>query len=324
MFITLRDGTGYLQAVLNGKLCQTCDAVILQTEATVSLYGTLKAVPEGHEAPGGHELQCDYWKMIANAPAGGIDHVLNKEADVDIQMDQRHLMLRGETLSKIMAFRSILMQTFRAHYADRGYNEVTPPTLVTSQVEGGSTLFNLDFFGQPAYLTQSSQLYLESVLPALGDTYCIASSYRAEKSKTRRHLAEYSHVEGECPFITFDQLLDIIEDLIFDVTDRLLKHPVASAIIRELNPEFKAPQKPFKRMNYADAITYLKEHNICKDDGSFYEFGEDIPEMPERRMTDMINEPIMLCRFPAGIKAFYISRCEEDNELTESVSLTCL
>lgn len=198
---------------------------------------------------------------------------------------------------------------------------MTPPTLVTGQVEGGSTLFKLNFFGEEAYLTQSSQLYLESVLPSLGDVFCIAQSYRAEQSRTRRHLAEYTHVEAERPFITFEQLLDTIEDLIIDLIERVLADPVAGQILKELNPNFKQPKKPFKRMEYADAIKYLKDNNITKETGEFYQFGEDIPEMPERKMTDKINEPIMLTKFPAGIKAFYMSKCKEDNSLTESVSI---
>lgn len=321
MFITLRDGTGFLQCVLNGNLCQTYDALILEKEASVTLYGTIQLVPEGKEAPGGHELQCDYWKLVSNSPPGGIDHVLNKECHIDIQLDNRHLMLRGETLSKIMIFRSILMQAFRDHYFSRGYNEATPPTLVTGQVEGGSTLFKFDFFGQEAYLTQSSQLYLETLLPSMGDVFCIAQSYRAEQSRTRRHLAEYTHIEAECPFISFDDLLDRLEDIISDVIDRILKHPVASAIVKEFNPDFKPPERPFLRMNYSEAIQYLKDHDIKKDDGTFYELGEDIPEMPERKMTDEINRPIMLCRFPAGIKAFYMKKCPEDRGLTESVDV---
>ena len=321
MFVTLRDGTGFLQCVLSDKLCQTPSAIALQTESTVELLGSVELVPDGKTAPGGHELKCDFWRLVSGAPAGGIDHVLNKESDVDIQMDQRHLMLRGETLSRIVTFRALTMRAFREHYRSRGYTEVTPPTLVMGQVEGGSTLFKFDYFGQEAYLTQSSQLYLESVIPSLGDAYCIAQAYRAEKSKTRRHLAEYSHVEAECPFISFDDLLDRIQDLIADVIRRLLQDPVASDIIREFNPEFQAPHLPFLRMDYADAIEFLRKNDIKKEDGSFYEFGEDIPEMPERRMTDMINKPIMLCRFPAGIKAFYMPRCQEDERLTESVSL---
>nr|CAG4643080.1 EOG090X030S [Ilyocryptus agilis] len=277
MFITLRDGTGLLQCILSGQLCQTYEGVTLSTESSVQLFGTLKLVPEGKVAPGGHELEVDYWKLIGAAPPGGAEAILNEDAHPDVQLDQRHIMIRGENTSKVLRLRSVITQAFRDHFASRGYNEIAPPTFVQTQVEGGSTLFSLNYFG-------------------------------------------YAHVEAECPFVNFDQMLDRMEDLIVDVSERVMSSPYAD-LVRELNPSFVVPKKPFRRMNYADAIVYLKENGITKDDGSFYEFGEDIPEMPERKMTDKINEPIMLCRFPAGIKAFYMKRCPEDRELTESVDV---
>ncbi|CAG2169504.1 unnamed protein product, partial [Oppiella nova] len=318
MFVTLRDGTGFLQVVLTGRLCQTYAALTLQTESTVQVFGTLKETPDGKIASGGHELQCDYWELIGVAPAGGVDHVLNEESFIDVQLDQRHLMLRGKVLSKIMLFRSLVMQTFREHYLSRGYVEVTPPTLVQNQVEGGSTLFKFDYFGEEAYLTQSSQLYLETLLPSLGAVFCMSQSYRAEKTRTRRHLTEYTHIEAECPFISFDDLLDRLEDLLVDVCDRLLAHPLGKETINHFNPEFKPPRRPFKRMDYTEALDYLRDNGITKEDQTFYEFGDDIPEMPERKMTDKINEPIMLCRFPAELTSFYMPRCDDNPLLTES------
>jgi len=320
MFLVLRDGTGFLQCVLNDKLCQTYDALILQPESTIKIYGTLNKVPEGTSAPGGHELSADYWELIHCAPAGGIDTVLNKDADPSILLDNRHLVHRGETASKILKVSHHLVAAFRAHYADRGYYEVIPPTMVQCQVEGGSTLFNLDYFGEKAYMTQSSQLYLETVCPALGDVYCIAQSYRAEKSQTRRHLAEYTHIEGECPFIDFEGLLNRLEDLISDTLQRVMASP-AGEMILELNPDVKIPKAPFKRMSYAEGIEWLKEHDYKKDDGTYYEFGEDIPEAPERFMTDTIGECIMFHSFPANIKSFYMPRRKDDNRLTESVDI---
>jgi len=322
-FILLRDGTEFVQCILTDKLCQTYDFLTMQTESSIEIYGTLQPVKEGASAPGGHELIVDYWKLIHCAPPGGISHVLNKDCDPDIALDNRHLVHRGKEASKMLKVRHHLLKSFRDHFHDRGYCEVTPPTMVQTSVEGGSTLFKLDYFGEPAYLTQSSQLYLETVCPAVGDCYTMAQSYRAEKSKTRRHVAEYTHVEAECPFISFDGkdgLLDRLEDLIVDVCERMMASD-AGPLLKEMNPKLVVPKRPFKRMSYIEGIEWLRAADYRKEDGTLYEFGEDIPEMPERHMTDSINEIIMFHSFPAEIKSFYMPRREDDNRLTESVDV---
>lgn len=294
---------------------------MLTTESTATIYGNLQPVPEGKNAPGGHELQADYWQCLGLSPSGddAFTNKLNVDSNPDVLFDQRHLVLRGEVASNVMKARHATIRAFRDFFETRGFFEVTPPLMVQTQVEGGSTLFEFNYYGQPAYLTQSSQLYLETVLPSLGDVFCISESFRAEKSHTRRHLSEYTHIEAEMPFITFDDLLNGIEDMICHVVDKVLEGPFGP-IVKELNPNFKRPQKPFRRMDYVDAIAWLKENGVTKDDGSFYEMGDDIPEAPERKMTDTINEPILLCRFPVEIKSFYMKRCE-DRRFTESVDV---
>ena len=162
IFLVLRDGTGYLQCVLQGKLTQTYDALTLTLESTVELYGVIKALPEGKKAPGNHELVVDYWKCLGKAP-GGDDAITNRvseNADPSILADNRHLVLRGETASAVLKVRAAALDAFRAEFKSLGLTEVNTPCMVQTQVEGGGTLFAFDYYGQKAYLTQSSQLYV--------------------------------------------------------------------------------------------------------------------------------------------------------------------
>ncbi|KAG2202214.1 hypothetical protein INT47_002133 [Mucor saturninus] len=323
MFIILRDGSGYLQCVLTGKLCHNYDAITLSIESTVTIWGVINELPEGKTAPGNHELVADYWEIVGKAP-GGDDAFSNKvtaDADPYYLLDNRHLVLRGETASAVLRARAEVIKSFRAFYDEESFTEVTPPCMVQTQVEGGSTLFSFNYYGENAYLTQSSQLYLETCLPSLGDVFCLAESFRAEKSHTRRHLSEYSHLEAEMAFVEFDDLLEHLENMICFVIDRSLADEKTAELIKQLNPDFVKPSRPFMRMKYEDAITYLKENEIKKEDGSYYTFGEDIPEAPERAMTDKIGRPIFLTHFPAEIKAFYMQKVPGDRRVTESVDV---
>lgn len=322
-FIVLRDGTGFLQCVLSGDLANAQQTQNLSLETTVGVYGVIQPVKEGQSAPGGHELVADYYEVVGVAPSGdeAITNKVQESADPSILMDQRHLALRGDTLSAIMKVRAALLRAIREVYVEESVLEVTPPCLVQTQVEGGSTLFSLPYYGESAYLTQSSQLYLETCVPALGDVYCIQESFRAEKSHTRRHLSEYTHIEAELGFLTFDDLLAHIETVLVKSVEKVLADPVAGPLVKQLNPNFKAPKTPFKRMAYVDALEWLNEHEIPNEEGEKFKFGDDIAEAAERKMTDTIGEPILLTRFPVEIKSFYMKRCADDDRVTESVDV---
>lgn len=235
--------------------------------------------------------------------------------------DNRHLVIRGETASAVLKVRAAVLSAFRATYESHSLTEVTPPCMVQTQVEGGSTLFGFDYYGQQAFLTQSSQLYLETCLPSLGDVFCIQESFRAEKSHTRRHLSEYTHLEAELGFLTFDDLLAHIEEVICGTLDRVFADPKIKALISQLNPNFTMPSRPFKRLDYKEAIAYLNEHNIVTDSGEPHKVGDDIAEAAERKMTDQMGVPIFLCNFPREIKAFYMKRIKGDEGFTESVDV---
>lgn len=325
IFLVLRDGTGYLQCVLSGQLALTYDALTLTLESTMTLYGIISTLPEGKTAPGNHELSADYFAIVHKAP-GGDDAITNKvsgDSDPSILYDQRHLVLRGETASAVLKVRAGVLKAFRSTYEEMGMTEVTPPCMVQTQVEGGSTLFAFNYYGEQAYLTQSSQLYLETCLPALGDVFCVQESFRAEKAHTRRHLSEYTHVEAELGFLNFAEFLEHLEELICSTIDKLLKDPIVAPLIAQLNPDFEAPSRPFLRMTYEDAIKYVNEHDILTNDEPprHHVFGDDIAEAAERKMTDQIGKPIFLTQFPAEIKAFYMKRVQGNEKCTESVDV---
>lgn len=322
-FIVLRDGTGFIQAVLTGDLANAYQTQNLTIESTVTLYGVIEPVPEGASAPGGHELKVDYYEIVGLAPSGeeAFTNLVQENADPSLMLDRRHLTLRGDVLSSVMRIRAALLRSIRDVYHEEGILEVTPPCLVQTQVEGGSTLFGLKYYGEEAYLTQSSQLYLETCVPALGDVYCIQESFRAEKSHTRRHLSEYTHIEAELGFLSFDDLLSHIERVISGTIDKLLADPEISALIYQLNPDFKAPARPFRRMTYESALEWLTEHGVPNEEGEQFKFGDDIAEAAERKMVDTIGVPILLTQFPVEIKSFYMKKVKDDPRVTESVDV---
>ncbi|KAI0450978.1 hypothetical protein F5B21DRAFT_517038 [Xylaria acuta] len=323
LFITLRDGYGFMQVVLSGKLTKTYEALTLTRETSMEIYGEMRQVPAGARAPLNRELHADFYKIPTHWRAAGGDEAITNRVTADTDrstlLNLRHLTLRGEVASSVLLVRDAVEYAFAQAFKELRIRKVSPPALVQTQVEGGATLFQLGYYGAEAYLTQSSQLYLETCLPSMGDVYCIEKSFRAEKSLTRRHLSEFTHVEAELDFITFEDLLSNIEHMMCRVLEIVMADPVIADYIKNLNPDFKLPERPFMRMKYADAIEWLREHEIPNEEGQPHTFGDDIAEAAERQMTDMIKKPIFLTHFPAEIKAFYMQKDLDDPRVTESV-----
>lgn len=325
IFVTLQDGYGFLQCVFTGDLVKTYDAMTLTLETSMEIFGEMWEVPPKQHAPDDRELHADYFEIIGKA-VGDKEAITTRvapDSDPQTLYDNRHLVLRGETSASVMKVRAALLRAFRQTYEELSpsFLEVTPPCMVQTQVEGGATLFAFDYYGEKAYLTQSSQLYLETCVPSLGNVFCISPSFRAEKSLTRRHLSEYTHIEAELDFISFEDLLDHLELLISTVVTTALSHPPTKKIVYELNPSFQIPARPFLRMKYSNAILWLREHDIRNENGDPHQAGDDIAEAAERKMTDIINRPIFLTHFPVEIKAFYMKRDPSDLTITESVDV---
>ncbi|KAH8837160.1 hypothetical protein MCOR01_010798 [Pyricularia oryzae] len=326
-FLTLKSGPDQLQCILSGDLTKTYEALLFAQGTALFVYGELRKVLDGKNAPDGRELQVDYYEVTGRAP-GDADAIANKvswsqdiwESDM---LDNRHLVLRGDQTTSVLTVREAVELAFIKTFESMRIKKVSPPALVQTQVEGGSTLFKFDYYGEAAYLTQSSQLYLETVLPSLGNVYCIEKSFRAEKSLTRRHLSEYTHVEGELDGINFEDLLVHIEEVICRVVDSVLDNPEVARHVKALNPDFVKPSRPFMRMKYSDAIDWLNAQDppILNEEGHPHVFGDDIAEAAERRMTDIINRPILLTHFPVEIKAFYMKKDPNDLRVTESVDV---
>lgn len=282
------------------------------------VYGTVK---ENNTKKDKHrfEIAVDRFEIYNGTAAPSFP--LNEKSEKDAKLDNGHLALRMKDRSVFLKARSDMLHAMREFYFRSGYTEITPPTIVQTQVEGGSTLFTLDYYGEPAYLTQSSQLYLETAAPVAGKAYCIMPSYRAEKSKTSRHLSEFTHVEAELVDIDFEDLLQSIESLIRDTISIFYKTTLGT--IKKFIPEFKPfelSSEPFGRITYSDAIEFFKSRNHLKPDGTPYEFMDDITDASERFLVEEYgrNQPLFMTHFPAALKSFYMIRV---GDLTESCDL---
>jgi len=319
IFFVIRDSSGYVQAVAKPKAFNEEDgytlAQNLTRETAVNATGKIK---KDVRAPyNGIELQLSSIKPVINIASPELEYEIRPDSGPQVLADKRHLVLRGERTSDIMRIRDLVTRSLREFFFQRNFAEVTPPTIVQTQVEGGSTLFSFKYFDQEAYLTQSSQLYLETLLPSFENVFCVLPSFRAEKSRTRRHLTEYTHIEAEMAWFEFDDLLEFMEDMIIHVYEFLIPNP----LIKKFNLNLQVPKKPFERVSYHKAIDLLREFNIKGETGEFLEYGDDITEGPERALVDTINQPTFLTHFPLGMKPFYMKVNAEDPKIMNAADL---
>ena len=298
-FIILRDGFGYLQCIVfrpevDEEIWEK--AVELTQESSIEISGKLVA---DERAPGGYELKVDGLKILQVSPEFPIG---KKEHGADFLLNHRHLWLRSKRQHAIMRVRSEAQFAIRDFFQQRAYTLIDSPILTPAACEGTSTLFETDYFGEPAYLSQSGQLYLEPAVAALGKVYCFGPTFRAEKSKTRRHLTEFWMVEPEVAWLQFDGLLDLCEDFLSSVISRILEECAVDLerLERDISKLEPSTKGSFPRIDYGDAVKMLQ------DAGQEIEFGDDFGAEHETILAGLHDRPVLVTRYPAAIKAFYM------------------
>src|SRR4030042_213468 len=263
IFLLVRDSTGFIQCTVKKASPAWSEAQRLTIESSLTLEGTAK--PD-KRAPGGHEISADAVTIIGLAETFPI----SKDKSEEFLRDIRHLWLRSRKMNLVMKVRSHVMEYAREYFTKEGFTEVSPPMFISAACEGGSTLFGLKYFDQSMYLTQSSQLYLEILIYSLENVYCIAPSFRAEKSRTIRHLTEYWHMEGEWPFADMTDLMRFEEGLLAHVCQRTVEK--CKRELDELGVDVAklvSVTVPFPRITYTEAIERLAAK------GSKVKWGDD-------------------------------------------------
>jgi asparaginyl-tRNA synthetase len=312
-FLSVRDGSGVVQAVAGKKDVseEAWEAIQRATqESTVELHGTAHA---DTRAPGGVEVRLVDFRLLH---ASEEFPITPKEHGVAFLMERRHLWLRSSRQRAALRVRSEVSQAIRDYFHSRDFVLIDSPILTPAACEGTSTLFQTDYFGESAYLSQSGQLYLEPAAAAFGKVYCFGPTFRAEKSKTRRHLMEFWMVEPEVAFLEFEGLCDLAEDFVCSLVERVLDRcrEDLEVLERDLAP-LEAVSRPFPRVSYSEAIEILQGRGVGIDWGA--DFGGD----EETILAEQHGKPMMITRFPASIKAFYMEPDPEDSRLVLGVDV---
>lgn len=299
-FIVLRDSTGIIQCILSRKKFEKKWDKIdkLQIESSLEIEGTIK---KDKRAPAGYEIIADKINIIGFSNEFPIQKDLNEE----LLGDRRHLWLRSQKMTSIMKIRSTVTGALHEYFRNKGFYEFQSPIIIPGGAEEGPTMFELNYFGKKMYLAQTWQLYAEAVMYSLEKIYCIAPSFRAEKSRTSRHLTEYWHTEMEVAWADLDELMDYAEEMIKYVIKRVLEKnkpelKILNRDIKKLEPSLK---KKFPRIKYDKAISLLKEKKKIK-----VSWGKDLRTVEEEKLMELYDTPVFVTHYPKEVMAFYKPR----------------
>lgn len=286
-------------------------AASLTIESSVEVTGTVSQDPRAPE--GGYEIRGKQLKVYNVA---GADYPIGEYQSDELLLDKRHLALRTRRMVAMAKIRATVLDYGRRWFVENDWMEVTAPTIVKGAVEGGSTLFKLKYFDEEAYLSQSAQLYLEAMIFSLGPVWSLTPSFRAEKSRTVRHLAEFSHLEAEAPWITLDDILKVQEQLVsYVIQNTVRKRAEELVYLKRDVADLKKVEPPFERLPYENAIDILRTRGftIVQENGSKREIrvGDDLNVDSERELTKNASKPVFVVGYPIAVKPFYV---KEDPE----------
>jgi asparaginyl-tRNA synthetase len=313
-FLQVRDGSETIQAVMfkgafDEDTFKAADA--LPYESSIELVGEIK---EDKRSPLGVEMGVKEFRVISETT----DEypITLKDHGTDFLMNRRHLWIRSPRQHAILRVRHAIIKAIRDFFDDRGFVLIDAPIFTPNAAEGTSTLFKTDYFGEPAYLSQSGQLYMEPACQAFGKVYCFGPTFRAEKSKTRRHLTEFWMVEPEVAFMDLYQDMDLMEEFVEFIVARVLETRRAELLVLERDLEkLENIKRPFPRIHYDEAVQRLN------DAGHAFEWGEDFGGDDETVLTKMFERPVMVHHYPAAVKAFYMKKNPERPELAMGVDM---
>ncbi len=298
-FIILRDSTNVIQCVLEKKNFEDKwdDIDRLQTEASMEIIGEIK---EDKRAPSGYEIQVSSFKIIGESD----QFPITKDQSIEFLADNRHLWLRSRKMSAILKIRSTIFGAIHEYFRSQKFTEYQSPIFQAVQCEGGSELFEVKYFKEKdVFLAQTWQLYAEPAIFGLGNIYTVAPSFRAEKSKTSRHLTEYWHAEAEMVWSTFDEVIQHGENLLKHIFKKVVENNKAELDLlkRDITKLEPIINKPFVKMTYDEALKILKDK--CQME---IEWGKDLRTLEEDKLTELYDVPVIVTHYPKKVKAFYM------------------